>query len=90
MQQMLGRGGFATVSLVQLPVGGWAASKSCPETPDNQRPMTLDQLLLEAAGKDHVANILWAPSTQIDAQQGAISCDMEPADRLTLGEYIQN
>ena len=36
-----------------------------------------------------MANILLALSTQIDTQQGVISFDMEPADRLTLWDYVQ-
>ena len=39
-----------------------------------------------------MANVLWALSQQpqIDAKRGVITFDMEVADRLTLGEYVQN
>ena len=73
MQQVLGCGGFSSVALVQLPGGGWAARKSCPQTPDNLRRMNLELHLLDGARKDHVANVLWALSSQIDNQQGVIS-----------------
>ena len=70
MQQILGRGGLSMVSLVQLP-GEGVARNSCPQNPDNQRRITLEHHLLEAARNDCVANVLWAlsPQTQIDAQQ---------------------
>ena len=86
IQQILGRGHFSTVSLVQLLGGWWVAHKSYPQTPDNQRRMTLEQNLLEGAPKDQVANVRWALSTQIDAQQWVISFAMEVADLLTLAE----
>ena len=89
MQQYLGRGGFSNVSLVQLPGGGWAARKSCPQTPDKLRRMNLE-LSPHRGRTDHVPNVLWALSTQLDTQQGDISFDREPAACLTLGEYVQN
>ena len=52
--------------------------------------MTLEHHLLEAARKDHLANILCGLATEIDRQQLAICFHMEPADRLTLREYGQN
>ena len=69
MHQILGRVGFSTVSLVQLPGGGWPARKSCPQTPDNQLRINLELHLLDWALKDHVANIIWALSTHTDNQQ---------------------
>ena len=90
MQQVLGRGGFSLVALVQLHGGGWAARKFCPHTPDNLRRMNLELNLLDGARKDRVPNVLWALSTHIDNQQGFLSIDVEPADHLTLKEYIQN
>ena len=90
MQQVLRRGLFSSVALVQLPGGGWAARKSSPHTPDNLRRMSLEVHLLDGAGKDRVPNVLWALSTHIDNPQGVLSFDMEWADRLTLEEYIQN
>ena len=76
MQHILGRGGFSTVALVQLPGGGWAPRKSCPQTPDNQGRMNLELHLLIEARTDCVANVLWALSTQLDSEQGGISYDM--------------
>ena len=73
------------MTLVQLAWGGWAARKSRPQPPDNQRRMSLEHHLLDGVRKNHVSNVLWALSTQIDAQQAVISFDMEPAERLTLG-----
>ena len=89
MQHVLGRGGFSAGAMVQLPGGGWATRKSCTDTPDNQRRMNFGLQLLEGALKDHVANVL-GPSSQIDNQPAFISFDMEPADGMTLGEYVQN
>ena len=37
-----------------------------------------------------MANVLWELSTLIDAHLGVISFDSEPANRLTLREYVQN
>ena len=37
-----------------------------------------------------MANIIWALSTQIDIDDGVITIDMELAECLTLGEYVQN
>ena len=73
MQQVLGRGGFATVTLVPHPDGGWAARKSCPQTPDNLKRMSLELHLLDAARKDRVPNVRWALSTQIEHQQGILA-----------------
>ena len=90
MQQVLGRGGFSIVTLVAHRGGGWAARKSCPQTPDNLRRMSLEVHLLDGACKDRVANVLWALSTHIENKVGVLSFDMEWADRLTLEEYIHN
>ena len=90
MQQVLGRGGFSIVTLVAHPGGGWAARKSCPHTPDNLRRMSLELHLLDGARKDRVPNNLWAVCTHIDNQQGVLSIDVEPADHLTLKEYMKN
>ena len=78
------------MALVQLPGGGWAARKSCPHTPDNLKRMNLELHLLDGARKDQVPNVLWTLSTHIDNQQGFLSVDVEPADHLTLSEYIKN
>ena len=78
------------MALVQLPGGGWAARKSCPHTPDNLRRMSLELHLLEGARKDRVPNVLWALSTHIENQQGVLSIDVQPADHLTLKEYMKN
>ena len=90
MQQVLGRGGLSTVTLVPHPGGGFAARKSCSQTPDNLRRMSLELHLLDGARKDRVPNVLWALSTHIENQQGVLSIDVEPADHLTLKEYIKN
>ena len=50
----------------------------------------LELHLLDGARKDRVANVLWALSTHIDNQQGVLSIDVEPADQLTLKEYMKN
>ena len=76
--------------MVQLPVGGWPARKSCPQTPDTMRRMKLELHLLRGARMDGVAHVRWAVSIKLGTQQGDITFDMEPADRLTLGEYIQH
>ena len=67
-----------------------AARKSCNQTPDNFKRMSLELHLLERARKDRVPNVRWALSTQFDHQQGVFSIDMEWADRLTLEEYVLN
>ena len=64
--------------------------KSCPQTPDNLRRMSLELHLLDGARKDRVPNVLWAFSTHIENMVGVLRFDMEWADRLTLKEYIQN
>ena len=76
------------MTLVPLPGGGWAARKSCPQTPDNLRRMNLELHLLEGARKHRVPNVLWAFSTQIEHQQGDFSIAMEWADRMTLGSMF--
>ena len=90
MQQVLGCGGFSSVALVQLPGGRVGGKEVLSSDARNPQRMNLELHLLEGARKDHVANVLWALSSQIDNQRGVISFDMEPADRLILGEYIQN
>ena len=84
MLQLLGHGGFTKVVLVQLPVGGWAARKSCPQTHVNLGRLSLVLDLLIGARRDRVANVLWALLTQLDTQ-GDLSFDMEPTEHLTLG-----
>ena len=78
------------MTLVPHPGGGWAARKSCPDTPDNLRRMSLELHLLDGARKDRVPNVIWALSTHIDNPHWVLSFDMEWADRLTLKEYIHN
>ena len=90
MQQVLGRGGFSIVTLVEHPGGRVGGKEVMSPTPDNLRRMSLELHLLDGARKDRVPNVLWGLSTQIEHQQGVITIDMEWADRLTLKEYIHN
>ena len=84
MQQILGRGGFSTVSLVQLPGGGWVARKSCPQT-GQSAPHDPGAPSTPRGSEGPVTNILWALSPQIDAEQGLISFAVEVADRVPVG-----